>query len=563
LALTLWQTTGLFHIFNRAAFKKKLLETYTNPLVAEPHWLCQVNLVFAVGLQLNRSNAPTTSSTSSSAPSNLISAEMKILDRLGVGGVNRSEIFFLNAKHLNDPICGFEDGGFSSIQSLLLMTIYMLTASKRNTAWAYLGMATRLAYALGIHKEETYPIFSPAEQDLRRNLWRSLYIMDCFLSSSLGRPNSISTCAAAEVSPLTPSSTKPSPSKHRSSFSSSVDETVILNATFDASLISGQILHRFYTKRKASRQVALEIAQQFNDWKRSLPASLHWENLSNDTSSGDPDALLRRLHVNLIYFHGVILLTRPFLLYEISMQLKRTPSRASVLDMPNTSQATTQNCFHGACVQSAVHVISIIHSVFSAAALPRKDPFVIYFLFTSALIVLANTFCPVYRLAEASADFNQAKAIQHALEVFRPAAEVDSQARRYLTILEAFDQQLQADQLARQQQTGAASVEGQNIFNVLFGREGEQGVDVNGVGSSGGLPVDPNAAAAAGAVGGVGIASSVPWSMPATVGGMGEDMIDFDSIWWPMEGQDGFADVTGGMGNMERVPLYGLMKSFD
>jgi hypothetical protein len=239
------------------------------------------------------------------------------------------------------------------------------------------------------------------------------------------------------------------------------------------------------------------------------------------------------------------------------MQLKRSPSRASVLDITNTNQATTQNCFHGACVQSAVHVISIIHAVFSANALPRKDPFVIYFLFTSALIVLANTFCPVYRLAEAD------QAIQHALEVFRPAAEVDSQARRYLTILEAFDQQLQADQLARQQQTGAASVEGQNIFNVLFGREGEQSVDVNGVGSSGGLPVDPNAAAAAGGVGAVGIVSSVPWSMPATVGGMGEDMIDFDSIWWPMEGQDGFADVTGGMGNMERVPLYGLMKSFD
>jgi hypothetical protein len=108
---------------------KKVAETYKNPLAAEPQWLCQVNLVFAIGLQLLK-GAPEPNS-----------AESKILDRLGARDINRSEIFFLNAKHLNDPICGFEDGGFASIQSLLLMTVYMLTASKRNTAWAYLGKA--------------------------------------------------------------------------------------------------------------------------------------------------------------------------------------------------------------------------------------------------------------------------------------------------------------------------------------------------------------------------------------------------------------------------------------
>jgi hypothetical protein len=37
----------------------------------------------------------------------------------------------MNAK-VNDPIIGFEDAGFWSIQALLLMAVYMLTVSKRH-----------------------------------------------------------------------------------------------------------------------------------------------------------------------------------------------------------------------------------------------------------------------------------------------------------------------------------------------------------------------------------------------------------------------------------------------
>jgi hypothetical protein len=48
-------------------------------------------------------------------------------------------MFYLNATHLNDPVSGFEDGDITSIQALLLITIFMLTVAKRNAAWAYFG----------------------------------------------------------------------------------------------------------------------------------------------------------------------------------------------------------------------------------------------------------------------------------------------------------------------------------------------------------------------------------------------------------------------------------------
>lgn len=54
-------------------------------------------------------------------------------------------------------------------------------------------MAVRTAFALGLHREETLSIslFTDAEQAERRNLWRTLFILDRIISTSLGRPTAI------------------------------------------------------------------------------------------------------------------------------------------------------------------------------------------------------------------------------------------------------------------------------------------------------------------------------------------------------------------------------------
>lgn len=71
--------------------------------------------------------------------------ESQILKRLDGGNINRAEMFYLNATHLNDPVSGFEDGDITSIQALLLITVFMLTVAKRNAAWAYFGASRCLS----------------------------------------------------------------------------------------------------------------------------------------------------------------------------------------------------------------------------------------------------------------------------------------------------------------------------------------------------------------------------------------------------------------------------------
>lgn len=146
--------------------------------------------------------------------------------------------------------------------------------------------------------------------------------------------------------------------------------------------IVGEILSRIYYKQKASRSIAYHLSLRFNEWTRELPPDLHWR--GSQFLAQDPDFVLRRLHINLIYFNGIILLTRPFLLYEINKKLSEPvnepPSRST--EQPGSGPREKSRrpeqayCFHGACVRSALNSITAVNAAFSANALPRRDPFV-------------------------------------------------------------------------------------------------------------------------------------------------------------------------------------------
>ena len=187
--------------------------------------------------------------------------------------------------------------------------------------------------------------------------------MDSFLATSLGRPNSINAVSDSDL---------------YASLSSSeiaLDSNELLFSV-KASKIAGDILSRIYHNRKASRSIAYTLSLQLGDWMKELPEELHWRSIS--VLSEDQHMTLKRLHINLIYFHGIQLLTRPFLLHKISKQLggetrseqQNPPSR---VDIGRPEQIF---CFHGACVRSAMHTINGVYAAYSVSALPRRDPFV-------------------------------------------------------------------------------------------------------------------------------------------------------------------------------------------
>lgn len=449
-------THGFLQIFDKVTFLNAIEACYLDPLSAEPSWICLLNLVFAIGLILACPLANTQDAT--------------IIERLRRESWDRSEIFYFNAKSYHDPMTGIEDADFWSIQALLLMSVYMLCKSKRNSSFALLGMAVRSAYALGLHREETMIIFNQEEQAARRNLWRSLFVIDRFLSASLGRPTAISEddCSGDTLRPMRDDA---GPFGFGDAFSTNqgFDEStsVALDAAVRSSTVIGQILKKVYQQRKISTRLAEQIADICKTWPKQLAPTLHWRQAAKANSCQG----IAILHVNLLYCHSIILLTRPFFLYILNAETQKDAVRSSN-GQRNGRNYVRMEKFSEACVIASTHTIVLVDNAFQAGYLPRRNPFMIYFLFAAGLVLLANEFALLY--TNAAAD----QCIRNAMTVIAYCSETEPQAPRLLYILNCFRdvvmQQRERRKQFPQMTTGAA----QRVSTVYDTQQQQQQQDI-------------------------------------------------------------------------------------
>jgi hypothetical protein len=424
----------MVHVFNREAFFRAIGSTYTDPLAQDPTWLCLLNLVFAIGLML-----------ATPLPG---SREQEVIDKLRSEHADRAEVFYLNAKSLNDPITGLEDADFWSVQALLLMTVYMLTKSKRNTAFALLGMAIRSAYALGLHRDETLSIFGSEEQANRRNVWRSLFVLDRFLSCSLGRPPGISEddCGTDTLKPHNPANGTDAFDFQQAFLGAPKDNHIEmdgLEAAVRSCQVIGTMLRSIYQQRQISTKLAQEIANVCWEWPKFLNPILEWKN----APTAPPDIGIAIIHVNLFYCHSILLLSRPFFLFILNDRLQQNqPALRNGLRSHRTY--ANMERFTDACLISSSHTIKLVQIAYDAGYLPRRNPFVIYFLFAAALIILANEFAVLVKHPHAD------QHIHSSISIMQYCAKTDPQACRLLWILESFREVVlqQRERRARQQQ---------------------------------------------------------------------------------------------------------------
>ncbi|EEP76375.1 predicted protein [Uncinocarpus reesii 1704] len=286
-----------------------------------------------------------------------------------------------------------------------------------------------------------------------------MYILDCFLSASLGRPNGITSRDAADLF------ADDAEDDHQISEQEAV-ETAALRASVRTARLLGEILSSVYAERKISVKFVQKSSKQFQDWKDVLPAALHWRNIS--LPNEDPRATLAQLHVNLYYFHGVILLTRPFLLQKILNQAGLQNGNGDSARSPEAGRRGPQSpsvqtdSFSAACVRASLYSIDIVQSAILKRTLPRRDPFVIYWLFTASLIIFSNAFCTVYD------DTDTTRAMQTSLDLHRYLADTDPLAQRYLQILTSFHDTISSNSDSRMAPRSSASTN-QALFSNFFG----------------------------------------------------------------------------------------------
>ncbi|KAJ5528023.1 hypothetical protein N7513_012182 [Penicillium frequentans] len=271
-----------------------------------------------------------------------------------------------------------ETPSIHTIQSYILVSMYMLGACRRNGAFMNLGIALRAAYAVGIHRKDANALFCGRERRARERVWKSLRMMDLFLSASLGRPPATSDydydiredalASGEQQSNLT------------------ADKQLSLAVT-SLCRIFERILTDVYMKQVISINVAESISNQHRAWVRTLPKFLkdQTERLDNKTMQDS----LAAAHVFGSYYWSIILLTRPFLVYRVAQYVKNKAD-------PSTSDGRTGSSrialFADACVYSALRGLDVVDDLGRFASLPRRLPFLINSVFNSAVVLGAAFF---------------------------------------------------------------------------------------------------------------------------------------------------------------------------
>ncbi|KAF4457521.1 hypothetical protein F53441_571 [Fusarium austroafricanum] len=340
-------TRGFIEVVNPEAVRLTLHQLHNRPNQVQGPDRCILYLVLAIGLALDPN-------LQGGDPTHSQNPDLK------------NQLFAV-AEGLAHPAHTFEgshnhDGVLWPLQSLVLMSFYMLAVSRRNAAYDYCGRAVRIAYALGIHRGHESEINEfPANEELRvlrRNVWRSLFILDRFLAASLGRPLAISDNEYSESSLRLPI---------RQTSASRVPRRDILDTAVDACKMIGHILNNIYSYDK----VAIEVSNQMVGYLEAHP------DFQNDGlfAINNSAPTIAQIHVQLLGFYANILLCRPFFLL-LFMELRVSDGIQTQID-----RLSSRWGFH-------------------ANLLLNFDPLAFHLLFEAALVLLSSTHADIYASGE-------------------------------------------------------------------------------------------------------------------------------------------------------------------
>ncbi|KAJ5663535.1 fungal-specific transcription factor domain-containing protein [Penicillium longicatenatum] len=238
----------------------------------------------------------------------------------------------------------FAQPHLESIQTLgLIAGYYLHFVSQPNLAYPLMGVAIRMAAALGLHKEPFG--LSGSSADLRRRVWWSLFCMDTFSCMTLGRPTSgrcgpsiiikLPTLCGNDVSqvPLIPRS-------HWYNITLTADlalaqrslATVNLVESTRFCIIATQIQEALATSPRIRHDQVAELDKKLVDWYEQLPLLLA-------SPQEATTAAISTIQTNIQwrYLNSRMLLYRPALL-DYAMGLTLFSTSTNVRDVTCVSE---------------------------------------------------------------------------------------------------------------------------------------------------------------------------------------------------------------------------------
>ncbi|KAG8215978.1 hypothetical protein J3R82DRAFT_7961 [Butyriboletus roseoflavus] len=317
--------------------------------------------------------------------------------------------FFLLAKNLLDNT--YASSFPSTVQSLLLLGYREIGIGAMAQAWAYTGMAVRMAQDLGMHRAADGwarvgmgRLFGGRELQERRRIWWGCVVLDGYVSTYIGRPLAIfewdydtqlpGTEESDEQEAWVPHPSLP-PDTRGHGYCPGAEMTpavpgrilscFIASATL--STILSKIVQSIYSIRTASSRhtESIRIEGSLDKWYLDLSEHLRFElrydsmgNLSTTDSRGIPPPHILTLHMQ--YWCTTLLLHRPFI-RQIYLSNKHKPENADDADVRAASKKSYE-----LCVGAANHIASIVTFYREKYCLQRAPVFLSFYVFTAGIM---------------------------------------------------------------------------------------------------------------------------------------------------------------------------------
>lgn len=274
----------------------------------------------------------------------------------------------------------------STVHAFLLVTLFMLGACQINGAFLFFGIAVRTAYSVGIHRTEVNARFGPDGHVQRDRLWRSLRVVDLFLSTSMGRPP-----ATSDVDCTVPYQVVAAGRSEGEG-----EQFDILSASVQIFLILECVVLEVYSRRKITLQLTEGISRQLRDWSgrwlRPLKDVLNTATASATAGSAEEaegigvaqhsakqQQLIGTCQVLSSYYYAVMLVSRPFLMYEVRRRLSDGPVHGGC----GGSSGNTNDIFSGksrladACIDAASMMVDVVSALIERGVMTGRQPLIV------------------------------------------------------------------------------------------------------------------------------------------------------------------------------------------
>ncbi|CVL06429.1 related to fungal specific transcription factor [Fusarium proliferatum] len=350
-----------------------------------------------------------------------------------------AEAYYTYAKYLTNSKSG-QGPNLSAILCHNLIAFYQINSGRRDAAYHSIGVACRLACAMGIHKVNQSQHMSHADSAFRERLWKALRLFDTFASGSLGRP--ICTYETRNT-------------KAEKGYSSAIDMAAILEA----------VLREVYGRSKVSRHFIASMTQEHRSWASRMTSGLKTDGLecAEPAQGYESVSTLASSNMRQSYYWSIMLLTRPLLLDRAASRAMRgATSDSSYRDVQGTATPShPDTALVYASADSAVRVVRLLQSFLARDDLPKRLPFPVHSAFTAALTLGVATFADLDHVFPLLSNLATAGQLLQRLE------KHDNIARYYFQVV----QQLQSACEEYVEQRNNRIVEKQShLVGELFGR---------------------------------------------------------------------------------------------